>query len=132
MNFFYLHAGFMLAATIFLLAGLTVAMALRHKHWWLKAHQGTALTGTAFMAAGFAFAILFGSVSGNPHFALPHTWLGAVTLSGIILTPALGFSQFRFPTHVKVIRQFHRWSERLTIIMVMITILFGAILIGIL
>jgi len=132
MNFFYFHVGFMLAATGLLVVGMTVAMVLRRKRWWLKEHRRTALTGAAFMVAGFASAILLVSLSGNPHFAIPHTWLGGVTLTGIVLTPVLGFSQFRFPAQVKVIRQFHRWSGRLTLIMALITILFGLILTGIL
>ncbi|MEN6331070.1 MAG: hypothetical protein ABFD57_03670 [Smithella sp.] len=132
MNFFYFHVGFMLTATVLLLGGITVARFLRRKRWWLKAHRRTALTGVATMTAGFVSAVMLVTLSGQPHFGPPHTWLGAVTLSGIVLTPTLGFSQFRFPAHVAAIRSAHRWSGRLTLIMALITILFGLILIGIL
>lgn len=131
MNFFYFHVGFMLTATTLLLAGITVARLLRRKRWWLKAHRRTTLTGAAVMAAGFASAITLVTLSGQPHFGPPHTWLGAVTLSCIVLTPALGFSQFRFPAHAAAIRTAHRWAGRLTLIMALITILSGSILIGI-
>lgn len=132
MNFFYFHVGFMLTATGLLLAGISVAMFLRRKRWWLKAHRRTVLTGAATMAVGFLSAILLVTTSGQPHFGHPHTWLGGVTLTGIVLTPALGFSQFRFPAHVQTIRRVHRWSGRLTIIMALVTIIFGLMFTGIL
>jgi len=131
MNFFYYHIGFMLTATVLLLGGATVARVLRRKRWWLKAHRRTTLAGAATMAAGFASAVTLVTLSGQPHFGPPHTWLGAVTISGIVLTPVLGFSQFRFPAHAAVIRTAHQWSGRLTLIMALITILSGSILIGI-
>lgn len=132
MNFFYLHAGFMLTATLLLLAGVSVAKFWRRKRWWLKAHRRIALAGVATMIAGFASAIMLVTLSGQPHFGPPHTWLGAATLSGIVLTPVLGFSQFRFPAHAAAIRSVHRWSGRVTLIMALITITAGLMLAGIL
>jgi len=132
MNFFYFHVGFMGTATGILLAGMTVAVVLRRKRWWLKLHRRTGITGAGFMAVGCCAAVLLVSLSGEPHFGSLHTRLGGVTLSGAVLTPALGFSSFRFPARSVAIRRIHRWSGRLTIIMALITIFSGLRLAGIL
>jgi hypothetical protein len=132
MNWFYLHAGFMLTAAAFLLIGVTVASFLRRKRWWLKAHRRSGIAGASILATGFLAAIMVVSSSGEPHFASPHTWLGGMTLSGAFFTLTLGFSSFRFPAHAAVIRRIHRVSGRLTGILAMITVLSGLLLIGIL
>jgi len=132
MNWFYLHVGSMVTAMAVLLIGVTVAMVLRSKRWWLKAHRSIGIVGVAILVAGFLAAVLLVSLSGQPHFGSLHTRLGGLTLSGAFLTPALGFSSFRFPAHAAVIRQIHRVSGRLTGILGMITILSGLLFVGIL
>jgi len=131
-NIFYLHVGLMLSAALCLLMGMAVAMTLRRKRWWLKAHRFIGIAGAAIMAAGFIAAILMVFLSGQPHFGPPHTWLGGMTLLSAALTPALGFSVFRFPKHAVTLRRIHRWLGRFTITMVMVTIFAGLLLVGIL
>jgi hypothetical protein len=131
-NIFYLHVGLMLSAALCLLMGMAVAMTLRRKRWWLKAHRFIGIAGVAIMAAGFTAAIMLVSLSGRSHFGPPHTWLGGMTLSGAALTPTLGFSIFKFPKRAIVLRRIHRWLGRWTITMVMVTIVSGLLLVGIL
>ncbi len=131
MNWFYLHAGFMLIASAGLLTAVPVARFLRRKGWWLKVHRRLGLGSVAFLAAGFLAAIVLVSSSGQPHFGSLHPRLGGLTLSGAVLTPVLGFSVFRFPVHAAGIRRIHRLSGRLTAILTMVTVLSGLLLIGI-
>jgi len=132
MNWFYLHVGFMGTAMGSLLTGVAVAMFLRRKRWWLRVHRSIGIVGVAILTAGFLAAILLVSLSGEPHFASLHPRFGGATLSGAFLTPALGFSSFRFPAHAEEIRLLHRVSGRLTGILGMITLLSGLLLSGIL
>jgi len=125
MYLLYLHAGFMLTALGFILAGMKIAVSLRRRRWWFKAHRRAGLAGVAAMTSGFLLAIFMVSFSGSEHFDSPHPWLGALTFLSAVLTMVLGLSLFRFPARAAVLRKFHRSLGRFTAMIAVITALFG-------
>ncbi len=129
MTLLYPHIGFMLTAFGALVAGITIAMSLRKKGWWVKAHRRAAYAGVAAMAAGFFAAVAMKSFSGGEHFETPHTWVGALTFLLTGTTLAFGLSLFRFPARAAMLRPFHRRLGRFTAITAAVTVFSGLFLV---
>jgi hypothetical protein len=126
MPLFLIHAALMAAGFLLVFSTLIVAMTQRRKRWWLKVHRAIGLTGGSFMVLGAITAVA--AVASTPeghHLRTPHTWLGVLTVSLAIITPALGLLQFRIPQRAAVIRVYHRLFGRLLNLMAPIAILLG-------
>lgn len=126
MPLFLIHAALMTAGFLFFLSALIVAMTQRRKRWWLKIHKAFGLTGGSLLLLGAIVAVA--AVASTPegrHLRTPHTWLGVLTISVAIITPALGLLQFRIPQKAATIRVYHRLFGRLLNLMAPIAILLG-------
>lgn len=120
----------MVTGFVLMAAAVAVAMLMRKKRWWLKTHRILGGIGTLSGILGLGAAIGMVAISTGQHFRGPHAYLGAMTILAVVLTPILGFLQFRI--RKKQIRIVHRWSGRITIILVVVTIAAGLRLAGIL
>jgi hypothetical protein len=129
---FYGHAGLMCAAFLLIAAGAAVARFSKSSRGWLGRHRLLGLCGAVCAWSGFASAVTMIAMAGGGHFGSPHTFLGALTLLTILVTPALCFAQFRFRERAAAIRILHRWFGRTTLVMMVITLLTGLSLAGIL
>lgn len=126
------HAGLMILTVCMLLTGALIARLLKKKPWWLKAHRSIAITGMIlFLIAVAAIAIQI-TLTERAHFRVPHSWVGLTTLIFVLLTPALGFLQFKVRSMAAKLRVFHRWSGRITISLMIFNIIVGLFLIGVL
>ena len=126
MPLFLIHAALMATGFLFVLSALIVAKTQRRKPWWLKVHRAIGLTGGSLLLLGAVAAIA--AVASTPegeHLRSPHTWLGVLTVSTAIVTPALGLLQFRIPRKAVTIRTVHRFFGRLLNILAPIAILLG-------
>jgi len=63
------------------------------------------------------------------HFRVLHAYLGALVIFLLILTPTLGFAQFRMVKKRETIRNLHQWSGRLTLFLMALNISFGLLLV---
>ncbi len=88
------HAVFMTLGFILMTTRMLIARYLKTREWWLKAHRPIEMVGAIFAIAGLSMVIYRVSVSTGQHFAVPHTYVGALTITFIILTPVLGYAQF--------------------------------------
>lgn len=82
------------------------------------------LFGAASILAGLSVAAYMVSRYMETYFVQePHAYLGAGTFVFIVATPLLGIAQFRIKD--KKIRIVHRWSGRITMVLIIATILAG-------
>jgi protein-S-isoprenylcysteine O-methyltransferase Ste14 len=119
--------GFILLAT-----GMFIARYLKTRKEWLKIHKALGVFGTLFVLAGLFMAIYMIAISPGQHFAVPHTYLGAIAIIFVGLTPILGYAQFHVTSNRATIRAIHRWSGRSTLVLVLSTMLSGLSLVGLL
>jgi len=63
---------------------------------------------------------------------MPHAWVGAAATFAALLTPVLGYALIKTRRNRETIGKGHRWSGRLTLLLLLAAILSGARLIGIL
>ena len=126
MPLFFIHAALMAAGFLFVFSALIVAMTQRRKRWWLKIHKAIGLTGGSLLLLGaITAAAAVASTPEGHHLRTPHTWLGVLTVSLAIITPALGLLQFRIPQKAGTIRVVHRLFGRLLNLIAPITIFLG-------
>jgi hypothetical protein len=109
-----------------LISAALVAATLKRKTWWLRIHRTVGLCGASLMlmAAVTIIAAIASSPEGH-HLRTPHTWLGAFTVIVALITPLLGFLQFRIRTRSAIIRTYHRICGRLLMVLTPASILFG-------
>lgn len=127
-----IHAGLMILTVCLLLTGALIARLLKKKPWWLRAHRSIAITGVVlFLIAVVSIAIQI-TITERAHLRIPHAWIGLAALVFVLLTPTLGFLQFKIRNMAAQLRVFHRWSGRITISLMIINVILGLFLIGIL
>jgi hypothetical protein len=130
----YIHAGLMTTGLLLVLSGALIAILLKRRRWWLLYHRFLGIAGTFIIAAGFAAAIIMVSRSAGQHFSTVHTWFGFSTVLLAATTALLGFLQFNRKikmTSRPVFRRMHRWSGRITLTLLFVSVLSGLHLAGI-
>lgn len=127
------HLALMAGSALTMTAGLTVARFFRNKKWWLKTHRLLNLIAVGLAVFGLSLAFFMVQASGGPHLRVGHGILGAVTLLFALLMPALGFSIFRAKNKERIatLKLAHRWTGRLTTLLMIITAAAGLYMAGI-
>ena len=115
----------MAAGFLLMLAGVTIAMFMRRRRWWLQIHKATGTLTAVCLLCGFTFATLMVGVSGEEHFRVTHAYLGLLTTVLTFLTAVLGHLQFRIKNASGKIRTLHRWSGRITLVSACMAIVSG-------
>ncbi|HOD35928.1 MAG TPA: hypothetical protein PLR20_10640 [Syntrophales bacterium] len=128
----FVHGGFMAAGFFLMAAGFAVARFMRKKRFWLRAHRALGLSGASLIGLGFLTALYMVNEFGDEHFAVLHARVGALTVFLSFMTPALGQLQIVFRSRAADIRNWHRWSGAMTLLMVFLTILTGLVQAGVL
>ncbi|HWQ19058.1 MAG TPA: hypothetical protein VN455_04715 [Methanotrichaceae archaeon] len=115
---------------IFLSAGAVTAIYRKKRRGWLQPHKMLGLTGMAATLMGVAIAVYMVSTYLNALVLNEiHAYLGLSVLLAVLITPALGFAQFK--TRDKRMHAVHRWSGRLTLALMAANLLVGiAMMIG--
>ncbi len=127
-----IHAGFMLAGLFSMVTGVTIAMSARKKRWWLRVHRQLGSAGVACVLLGFMAVLYMVSRDTGEHFAVPHTYLGIVTILAVSFTYTMGIMQLKVRRKVVNIRLIHRWSGRVTLSIMLLNLLSGFFLVGML
>jgi uncharacterized iron-regulated membrane protein len=124
------HAILMTFGFILMTAGMIIARYLKARSWWLKVHKPLGVLGSLFALAGLFTAIFMVSQSTGIHFRVPHAYLGASTIIFVAMTPVMGYAQLKVRTNRKTISAIHRWSGRITIVLMLLTLLSGSSLVS--
>jgi hypothetical protein len=125
------HAVLMSLGLLLMATGVTIARFMKKKKWWLKAHRLLGSAGAASSVIGIIFAFYMVGSSGGIHFRVTHTFLGALTAIFIISMPILGVLLLKIKKKRNIIRNVHRWSGRITLVLMLFTIIGGLLLVGI-
>lgn len=126
-----LHLSLMTAAALCLIAGIGMAMFLRKKKFWLKGHKAFNTTGFCLLAAGAAMAFANVVTSGGHHLAGLHQWAGLAAFILTVVTLSLGFYSFK-AANKPAVRAVHRWTGRLSGLVILCALILGLVMIGIL
>jgi hypothetical protein len=119
-----LHLILVSVGSVSLAGGILAARYRKHRIDWISLHKKMVLLGAASILAGLSVAAYMVSRYMETYFVQePHAYLGASTFGFIVATPILGIAQFRLKD--KRIRIMHRWSGRITMVLIIATILAG-------
>jgi hypothetical protein len=111
-----------LAGAISLAGGAFTARYLKKRTRWIELHKKLVLSGVVLVLAAIFVAVYMVSVYMETSFVREmHAYLGASVFIFLIMTPILGIFQFR--SKDMRIRTFHRWSGRITIMLILLTII---------
>lgn len=119
-----LHLIFVSVGSLALAGGVLTARFRKNKQDWISLHKKMVLFGAASILAGLSVAAYMVYVYMETYFVQePHAYLGASTFAFVVATPILGIAQFRLKD--KRIRTMHRWSGRITMVLIIATIIAG-------
>ncbi|NLA42296.1 MAG: hypothetical protein GX874_13030 [Smithella sp.] len=125
-----IHLLLMLAASLYLLAGVGLAMFGRKRKFWLKRHKNLNSAGGILLAAGGVMAFVNLILTGSNHLAGLHQQIGSIALMLTFLAVFLGFYSLKV-SNKSVFRTAHRWSGRLSLIAILAAATLGLSMIGI-
>ncbi len=128
----YAHATLMIAAFIGLLLGFVVARCMKKSPRWFKVHRSIGITGAIFVLIGFGAVALQITFTGRSHFRIPHSYLGMLVVLLTVTTPVLGMMMTTTRNRAAKLRNYHRWSGRITLFLMLVNVVAGLTLIGIL
>lgn len=131
MPVYYIHALFLLIGFILILAGLTVARFFRKKRWWLKFHKIFNILGPACIITGVCVMTVHKFKTGGGHLGSLHAYIGLLIVILSILTPLIGYLQIKIHGIGPRLRQIHRISGRILVLIMVINILSGLRIAGI-
>ena len=125
MNIFYAHAAAMAAGFLLIAAGFVVVRFYRQNRAWLKIHKTAGIIGSLCFLMGLTAAVAMVSQAVEGPMNGPHAWLGMATVFVAVTTPILGQLQFKIRAKIQQLGIMHRWFGRLTLVMVLLTLLSG-------
>lgn len=126
-----LHLSLMIAAALCFTVGVGMAMFGRKKKFWLKWHKAFNTAGFCLLAAGAATAFANVATSGGHHLAGPHQFAGLTAFIFTAIALSLGFYTFK-AANKPAVRAAHRWTGRLSGLVILCSLILGLVMIGIL
>jgi hypothetical protein len=118
------HALLVTTGVVAMLGGMLTARYMKMKSWWLKAHKSLEISGVLLTVSGFILAVYMVSTDMGTYLVMePHAYLGIAALALVVITPIMGFMQFRIKD--KRMHTIHKWSGRLAITVVLINVAAG-------
>lgn len=124
------HAALMVAGFVVMTYAAAIPKFFRRGRWYAM-HRVTAGGGVILFTVGLTSAAISVAATGGPHLRVSHALLGAFTIAVAVLTAATGFLR-EHSTHRKgQLRTVHLWTGRVSIVLVIATIISGLVLTGI-
>lgn len=127
-----LHAGFMVTGLFLMIVAVANVVNKTPKRWWLKAHKAVGVLSIALVITGLVLAFYMVSQLGGGHLRVPHAYVGVLTLLFSILSPFLGFTTLTWKAHRRPLRTTHVWVSRITVGLLVITLVSGLLQAGVL
>jgi len=124
------HAALMILAFCIMLVGAVIARLMKKKTWWLKVHRSLGITGAIFIIVALFAIVLQITLTERAHFRVVHSWIGFVAFVFTVLTPTLGILHLKVRNIAARLRNFHRWSGRVTLCLLLINIILGLLMMG--
>jgi amino acid transporter len=128
---FLTHSGLMVTGFLLMVAGVIIARYQKKKRWWLKTHKILEISAVLAVTVAFFCGIWMVSLSGDPHFAIRHAYVGLAVFVLSAITLVIGLLQLRVRGMAARLRPVHRWMGRTTILLFFLNIFLGLSLAGI-
>ena len=119
------HAVFMTLALVLLLVA-AAAIYLRQYSWWFTVHKISGSIGALFAAVGIYISYQMVETGDGLHLNVFHAQIGLITLLALAATIAI--TPWRQKKHIRTL---HIYLARISIILVIVTILLGLSLVDI-
>ncbi len=121
------HATFMFLSLVVVFSAMIYARYYRKDSTWINKHKYIAVSGVILGLIGVSLSIyMVSSTVGSFQLRLPHSYLGLIVLLMLLITPLLGWLQFKLKKQSKVkVRTIHKWFGRITIALLLLNVLFG-------
>jgi hypothetical protein len=126
------HALLLSASFLCLLAGMLISRYFKKKRWWLKTHRALGVSGALLGTAGLIAMVTMLSILSASHMRIFHSYLGLMTLLGMLAAPLVGLRILKARKGKQTLRIFHRWLGRSVLLLMAATIVLGLQRIGIL
>ena len=126
------HAVLMVTGFLVMLIATNAVISKTPKTWWLKAHKAAGTLSSILVICGLIVALYMVSQSGGPHFRVYHGYLGGLTLLFTVISPLLGVLALNWKAQRRPLRTVHLWISRTTIVLIVITVIWGMAQAGIL
>jgi hypothetical protein len=128
--FFTLHILLMAIASLSLMGGVGAVVFFRKNPGRFKIHKRLNSSGFGGIAAGMIMAFIYVSGTDNKHLDGLHQIAGLTAFIFLLITMYAGFYQFRADNKT-AIRTMHRWFGRLSLFLLLTTIILGLKMINI-
>ncbi len=119
------HAIFMTIGIICMFAAVYIVRYRRKEKWWLKYHKYLGLTGSIFTIPGILVGYYMVEEATGEHIRVSHAVIGILAILFTILAPTFGLLMFKLSKHAKKVKVTHRWIGRITVILMIITVISG-------
>ena len=126
------HATLLILGFFSMVTGVFVAMFKRKEKWWLKLHKNLGLAGATLTVLGLFMGLYMVEEATGVHFRVPHAFLGVITIIFVVTTLLLRFLAMSMKERGKQLMGFHRWSGRITLILMIMAIISGLSVAGVL
>lgn len=127
------HALALSLSFVCMLAGMLISRYMKKKRWWLKVHRALGVSGAVLGVGGVAAMTVMLSLLSASHMRILHSYLGLLTVMGMLAAPVLGQVMLKIRGGRKALPlAVHRWLGRLVILLMAATILLGLVRIGLL
>ena len=126
-----IHAILMLIGIILIVGAAIIARKKKKISKWINKHKLIAILGVFSCLTGLGLGIRMVGENFNNHINSIHYIFGLISISLLSFTPLIGQSIFwavkkkRSPKKIRSIRLFHKWLGRITILIVIVTIILG-------
>jgi hypothetical protein len=115
-------------AFILMLYAMFVARYLKKKRWWLKVHRRSMIAGVVLSGLGILSVEYIIFRADGSHFRVIHSWLGAIAIVLLVVTPLYGRLILKSPKDRKpFFKGLHKWMGRSALIVTAAAIIYGLI-----
>ncbi len=110
-----------------------IARFMKGRKWWLNTHKVLGVVAAILGVMGVGSAVFMVSLTTGIHIRVVHSYFGLVGAVIFIASPILGFGFLKGKRERKLLyRKTHRWFGRISLLMVIATIILGLFQAGIL
>jgi len=119
------HALFMTIGLLSMLTAIYIAMFRRKEKWWMKYHRKLGIIGSASTITGLILGFYMVEEATGEHWRVDHSVIGLLTILLAAATPTIGLLMFTYKKQIKTMKMVHRWLGRVTLLLMLLTVLSG-------
>ena len=124
--FYQLHTYLIGSGMLCLIVSLYIIRYQKGNPKRIKYHKSLSILSVSFIATGVIVMFTGKQIAGFFHFTSPHTYMGAIALTLLLITPTLAFLGLKGKRNLL---NLHRWFGRVTGLLSLVVSVFGLILI---